>query len=60
MKKVVIDIWGGEMSQLHLARFIRTIEESLIVAHRELEAGYLVNLRADTNLEGFYDFDKRS
>lgn len=42
---IVVDIWGGEHSQDHLARFLRPLEEAMQIARNEVMKGYLVNLR---------------
>lgn len=56
---IVVDIWGGENSGNHLARFIRPIEEALQVARNELMKGYLVNLRDEVAWGQCEEFDKR-
>lgn len=57
--KVVVDIWGGEDSQIFYARYIRPIENALEVAKEELERGYLVNLRTELAWGDFEEFDGR-
>lgn len=59
MRRVIVDIWGGYRSQDHLARFIRDIPEALIIAHTELEKGFLVNLRVDASFGDEEDWDMR-
>ena len=46
---IVIDIWGGDRHQEHLARFIVPEDpaQSLPLIRAELDAGNLVNLRRD-------------
>lgn len=56
---VVVDIWGGENSSEHVARFHRTMKKALELAARELEAGFLVNLRQEAAWGPKRDFDKR-
>lgn len=56
---VVIDIWGGESNQDHLARFMRPIEEALKIARVELVKGYLVNLREEVAWGKDEEFDSR-
>ncbi|TPL30200.1 hypothetical protein [Mesorhizobium sp. B2-4-7] len=56
---VVVDIWGGEGSCDHLARFIRSTDEALHIARHELAKGYLINLRADAEWGPDHDFDLR-
>lgn len=43
---VIVDVWGGENSMDHVARFIMPVEQALIAARHELAAGFLVNLRS--------------
>jgi hypothetical protein len=58
-QSVVIDVWGGDSSQDHVARFVRPIDAALEIAARELAAGYLVNLRSDIAWGPDKDFDSR-
>lgn len=44
---VVLDVWGGELSETHLARLILPIDVALARARAELARGHLVNLRVD-------------
>ena len=57
---IVIDVWGGTDSMDHLARFHRTWADAIQIAKRELEAGFLVNMRSETAWGPEKDFDKRS
>lgn len=59
MEKVVLDIWGGECSCDHVARFIRPADEALRMAATDLAKGYLVNLRATLAWGGVKEFDER-
>lgn len=56
---IIVDIWGGERSQTHLARFVRGVDTALEMARHELAAGYLVNLRADADFDAGDEFDDR-
>ena len=56
---IVVDIWGGESSMDHLARFLRPIEEALQLARNELMKGYLVNLRDEVAWGKCEEFDDR-
>lgn len=56
---IVVDIWGGEGSGDHLARFLRPVEEALQIARNELSKGYLVNLRDEIAWGSFKEFDER-
>ena len=58
-EKIIVDVWGGEDSQDHVARFHRQTDDALEVARRELAAGYLVNLRATAAFGFSADFDNR-
>jgi hypothetical protein len=55
----VVDIWGGEHSQDHLARFLRPLDEALQIARNEVMKGYLVNLREDVAWGKEAEFDTR-
>lgn len=57
---VIVDVWGGEGSQDHVARFMRGMNDALEIAQRELMAGYLVNLRWDADFGPENDFDERT
>lgn len=56
---VIVDVWGGDRSQDHVARFVRPIEKAIEIARAELLRGYLVNLRADAEFGPDGDFDSR-
>lgn len=56
---IVCDVWGGFMCGEHLARYILPIEEALVWAKQELEAGFLVNLRMDAEFGPQENFDLR-
>lgn len=58
--RIVLDVWGGDRHTDHVARFIRTFDDAIEIARRELDAGYLVNLRADAAWGSFKDFDERT
>lgn len=57
---IVVDIWGGENSSNHLARFLRSIEDALAIARTELAKGYLVNLRDEMAWGEWKEFDDRA
>jgi len=44
---ILVGVWGGPQRLIHMARFIREVEEALVIARRELGDGYLVNLRTE-------------
>lgn len=56
---IIVDVWGGERSLDHVARFIRDEDDAMEIARRELRAGYLVNLRYDAAFGPQSDFDDR-
>ena len=60
MNSIVIDVWGGPNSAEHVARFHLTWGMAIDLAKRELEAGYLVNMRVEAAWGPDNDFDKRS
>lgn len=57
--RIILDVWGGELSQDHVARFVRPIEDAWEIAKGELTAGNLVNLRQDAAWGNYGDFDTR-
>lgn len=57
---VVVDIWGGQNSMDHMARFVVPRDQALTIADGELQAGYLVNLRADPSMGSDQNFDSRT
>ena len=59
MGNIVIDVWGGEGSCDHVARFHRTWAVAIDLVKRELQAGYLVNMRVETAWGPDKDFDTR-
>lgn len=59
MENIVIDVWGGTNSNDHVARFNRTWEVAIDLVKRELQAGFLVNMRAEAVWGPENDFDTR-
>jgi len=57
--KIVLDVWGGEGSQDHVARFCRDVDDALEIARTELSNGFLINLRAEAGWGAYEDFDAR-
>lgn len=57
--RIVLDVWGGDHSMDHVARFLPTIECAWEIAERELQAGYLINLRQELAWGGLTPFDER-
>lgn len=56
----VIDIWGGEGDQEHLARFLRVWDaDSISLVSRELANGFLVNVRREVAWGDDAEFDER-
>jgi len=57
---VIIDVWGGEKDDVHVARFLRPLSTGLKVAQREIQAGFLVNIaQSDGSYGAADDFDVR-
>lgn len=56
---IIFDVWGGEYSQDHVARYIVSVDEALSLARHELQQGYLVNLRAELAWGPYQPFDHR-
>lgn len=54
-----MDIWGGKLSENHVARYILSIDEALSKSKSELIAGYLINLRCDLAWGDYSQFDDR-
>lgn len=57
--KIIVDIWGGELHQEHVARFIHEFDDATELTRTELNAGFLVNLRAEAAWGEYKDFDIR-
>jgi len=58
--RIILDVWGGECSMEHVARYLPTITEAWTVAEAELRAGYLINLRAEAAWGEIKTFDDRA
>lgn len=57
----VIDIWGGEGDQDHVARFLRVWDaEAVSLVSRELSNGFLVNVRREIAWGDESEFDERA
>lgn len=56
---IICDVWGGEASMDHVARFVLPTSEALQLARTELGNGWLVNLRADHAWGEYTNFDER-
>ncbi len=57
--RVVLDVWGGPLSQEHMARKVCDQGEALKLADKELSAGFLVNMRVSDKHNSTDDFDSR-
>lgn len=57
---VILDVWGGDQSQTHLARKVLPVEQALTRARVELKKGLLVNLRREVAWGSFQEFDLRN
>ena len=60
MTDIVCDIWGGELSQEHVARFVVPLKDALMLAETELKQGFLVNLRQEVACGPYKSFDTRT
>lgn len=56
---IICDVWGGESSMDHVARFVLPTSEALQLASNELANGWLINLRADHAWGEYTNFDER-
>lgn len=57
---IVLDVWGGEMSSEHLARYVLASEPAATaLAIHELRGGFLVNLRNEVAWGPGQSFDHR-
>lgn len=56
---IICDVWGGEFSQEHVARYVLDLDEALKLASAEISDGYLVNLRSEVTWGGYVNFDDR-
>jgi hypothetical protein len=59
-ERIIVDIWTGENSLYHCARFIRCFDDAIEIARIELHAGNLVNLRSEADFGDYQDFDERT
>lgn len=57
--RIVLDVWGGECSMEHVARFLPTIADCWPLAERELRAGFLINMRSEIAWGAMTPFDDR-
>lgn len=57
--RIVLDVWGGESSMQHIARFLPKMADALVIAEQELSSGYLVNMRAEVAWGILIPFDSR-
>lgn len=57
--RIVLDVWGGDQSMDHVARYLPSLNDCWPLAEREIEAGYLVNLRAEVAWGNITPFDSR-
>lgn len=56
---VIVDVWGGERSTFHMARFLTALDEAWPLVRQEMAEGFLVNLRLESGWRGFANFDLR-
>ncbi len=56
---IIVDIWDGEFSTEHVARYILPVKEALQLTKTELASGFLVNLRKEITWGPEVNFDER-
>jgi len=56
---ICVDVWGGEGSGDHVARYMLSEDEALQLARHELSEGFLVNLRTEATWGPAHNFDNR-
>ena len=56
---ICLDVWAGECSQDHVARYMLPVDEALQLSKHELTQGNLVNLRAEAVWGEADNFDDR-
>lgn len=59
-KSIIYDVWGGECSMIHVARYAATTQEAADMMPADLAAGYLVNLRQSLAWGQQDTFDSRA
>ena len=57
---IIVDVWGGEANEEHIARFIQPMNEALKTAEIELNKGLLVNFRTEIAWGTYNQFDTRN
>ncbi len=57
---VLVDVWGGDNHQEHVARYVCCMDKALQIARNELAMGYLVNLRTEIKWGPDTQFDNRT
>ena len=55
----VLDVWGKEDSQEHMARYYVPLADALQLAALDLQASYSVTIRVTSDLSEEKNFDKR-
>lgn len=59
LDNVCLDVWAGQHSQEHVARYLLNLNEALLLAKTELHNGFLVNLRQEAVWGQTDNFDTR-
>lgn len=55
--KIILDIWGGELSGEFMARKVCDFDEAVAISRRALDMGYLINMRRDLAWGEYKDED---
>lgn len=59
MTTAVLDIWGGDGHQDHVARYVVDLDSSCSQIISEVRAGFLVNVREEISWGAEENFDAR-
>lgn len=59
-ERIILDVWGGEQSMTHIARYLPTLEEAMALGVAELRQGYLINMRLEAAWGKIETFDSRA
>lgn len=57
--RIVMDVWGGEGSVDHVARYVRHFDDAIEISRDELRRGFLINMRSDAAWGDYEEFDSR-
>jgi len=59
-RRIVVDVWGGEQNAEHVARYVTTPEQALLLAYMEVKSGFIISMAASIADERLASFDKRA